>query len=49
LELQDFPYSNYMVESEDGVADISRWVVSQGKEYYLGIIESPNKIPFSKR
>lgn len=32
-------------ESEDGLADLTSWVVSQGKEYYLDIWEHPEKIP----
>jgi hypothetical protein len=48
LELQDEPFIQYMVKSEDGVADIAHWVVSQGKEYYLEILANPSKIPFQK-
>ena len=32
-------------ESEDGIADITRWVVSQGKDYYMSVWENPEKIP----
>lgn len=47
IELQDEPFTNFMEESEDGIEDISHWVVSRGKEYYLDILNNPKKIPFS--
>ncbi len=46
-DLRDEPFTDYMQESEDGIEDISLWVVSQGKEYYLNILENPNDIPYS--
>ncbi|WP_433765063.1 DUF4240 domain-containing protein [Flavobacterium ginsenosidimutans] len=46
-ELRDEPFTNFMEESEDGIEDISYWVVSKGKAYYAEIINSPEKIPYS--
>ncbi len=31
--------------SEDGMDDISQWVVSQGKEYYTYVLEHPETVP----
>lgn len=31
VELQDEPFTDYMEESEDGMEDISHWIVSRGK------------------
>ena len=31
-DLQVFPYTEYMEESEDGIEDIAHWVVSKGQE-----------------
>lgn len=31
--------------SEDGVDDLSRWVVGQGKSYYLSVYENLKSIP----
>lgn len=47
VELQDDPFLDYMEDSEDGVEDISYWVVSKGKEFYFEILNNPEKIPFS--
>lgn len=33
------------IVSEDGMEDLTWWVVSQGKEYYLDVWEHPEKIP----
>ncbi len=45
-ELRDEPFTNFTEESEDGIEDISYWVVSKGKAYYADIINNPEKIPF---
>ncbi|MBC9932770.1 DUF4240 domain-containing protein [Chitinophaga qingshengii] len=45
VELQDEPFTDYMEESEDGIEDISHWVVSRGKTFYADIVEHPEKIP----
>lgn len=45
--LQVFPYAQYMEESEDGIEDISHWVVSRGQEFYNHIVNNPQEIPFS--
>jgi len=34
--------------SEDGLAELANWVVAQGKEYYRGILDHPERIPRSK-
>lgn len=47
VELQDEPYTDYMAESEDGMEDVSYWVVSTGKEYYSNILDNPSSIPYS--
>lgn len=41
------PFTDYVEpgESEDGIEDISRWVVSQGKHYYADIWHHPEKMP----
>lgn len=46
-ELQDEPYINYIGpdESEDGLADISRWVVSQGRSTYESVLADPSLMP----
>jgi hypothetical protein len=31
--------------SEDGVDDVARWVVEQGKEYYTRVVNDPEKLP----
>jgi hypothetical protein len=46
-ELQDEPYTDYMEPSEDGVEDISHWIVSRGKKYYDGIVSKPENAPRS--
>ena len=48
VEIQYEPFMEYMVSSEDGVADVAHWVVSQGKEYYLEVLNNPSAIPFQK-
>ncbi len=46
IELTDEPFQKHMFgNSEDGVADIVEWVVSQGKEYYWTVWHNPNLIP----
>jgi hypothetical protein len=47
IQLRGERFHPYMEDSEDGVADISDWVVSQGKESYLMVWEHPEKIPYS--
>ncbi|MDR0229956.1 MAG: DUF4240 domain-containing protein [Flavobacteriaceae bacterium] len=47
IELQDEPYTGFMEESEDGIEDISHWVVSKGKDYYTHILQHPEDIPFN--
>lgn len=46
-ELQDKPYSDHMVASEDGQEDIALWVVSQGRAYYEQVLAAPATIPYS--
>jgi len=46
-DLQVFPYTEYMEESEDGIEDIAHWVVSKGQEFYNYIINNPQEIPFT--
>lgn len=31
--------------SEDGADDVSRWVVAQGKDYYMTVLHDPEKTP----
>ncbi len=47
VELQDEPYSHYVGpdESEDGLADISHWLVSQGRSRYTAVLEKPDLMP----
>lgn len=45
VELQTEPFIDYMAESEDGVEDVSHWVVSQGKSYYLRVWSRPEIVP----
>jgi hypothetical protein len=33
--------------SEDGADDVTRWIVGQGRDYYLDIYEHPQKTPAS--
>ena len=46
-ELKDDPFLEYIDadQSEDGIDDIARWVVSQGKAFYFEIWRHPEKIP----
>ncbi len=46
-ELQDEPYSMHIApdESEDGLADISHWVVSQGEDFYDRVLDDPEQMP----
>ncbi|SKA37492.1 Protein of unknown function [Chitinophaga eiseniae] len=46
-ELQDEPFTDYMEESEDGIEDISHWIVSKGKAFYAEIIHHPENTPHS--
>lgn len=46
-ELQCEPFTNYIEESEDGVEDVSHWVVSKGRTYYEKILKHPELIPYS--
>jgi hypothetical protein len=47
VQLNDSPFLQYIGPgvSEDGVEDISHWVVSQGKDYYKKVWENPETIP----
>ena len=47
VELQYEPFTNFTEESEDGIEDISFWVVSKGKRYYNEIVNNPEKTPYS--
>lgn len=42
------PYVNYLNPglSGDGTEDVCMWIVAQGKDYYLSIIDEPKKMPF---
>lgn len=46
-ELQDEPYVDHMEPSEDGIQDISEWIVSQGRDVFVRAIREPGTIPFS--
>ena len=46
-ELQCKPFTDYIEESEDGVEDVSHWVVSKGRTYYEKILKHPELIPYS--
>lgn len=45
-ELKDEPYLGFIDpnESEDGVDDIARWTVSQGREVFQNILNHPDAI-----
>lgn len=47
VELRDEPYVFHVAagESEDGLEDISNWVVSQGRELYEAVIGEPSRMP----
>jgi hypothetical protein len=47
VELTDEPFLEHMDpdESEDGAQDISNYVVSQGRERYLHVLQNPSAIP----
>ncbi|MBC9909425.1 DUF4240 domain-containing protein [Chitinophaga varians] len=47
VELQDEPFTDYMEESEDGIEDVSHWIVSKGKAFYADIVKHPEKTPHS--
>jgi len=44
--LTDDPFLDHMTGSEDGVKDITAWVVSQGKDYFMEIWKHPERIPY---
>jgi hypothetical protein len=46
-DLKDDPFLRYVdpQESEDGIDDITRWVVSQGRAYYQEVWAHPEAIP----
>ena len=46
-DLKDDPFLQYIDsdESEDGIDDIARWVVSQGRAYYEEVWSHPERIP----
>jgi hypothetical protein len=40
------PYINYLgSQSDDAVDEISQWIVGQGKDYYMRILDNPALIP----
>jgi hypothetical protein len=48
LRTEDFaPYVDPDL-SEDGAAELANWVVAQGREYYTGIFEHPERLPPKK-
>lgn len=46
-ELQDEPFSLRLAEneSEDGLADVSHWIVSQGRSRYEEVLDDPDTMP----
>jgi hypothetical protein len=46
-ELKDTPFLERIDadQSEDGIDDIARWVVSQGRAFYFEVRRHPEKIP----
>jgi len=44
-ELQVSPFAAFVEESEDGLADVAEWVVSQGKNMYQAVVADPASIP----
>ncbi|MCM0665621.1 DUF4240 domain-containing protein [Flavobacterium tyrosinilyticum] len=47
VELRCQPFTDFTESSEDGIDDISNWVVSKGKAYYVEILDYPERIPYS--
>ncbi|CAM3464940.1 ferredoxin [Sphingobacterium prati] len=47
VEFQSEPYIDFMEESEDGIADIANWIVSNGKDFCFKLMETPEEIPHS--
>jgi hypothetical protein len=47
VELRGEPYTFHVApgESEDGLEDISNWVVSQGREQYEAVLGDPGLMP----
>jgi hypothetical protein len=47
VELRCEPYTFHVApgESEDGLEDISNWVVSQGREQYEAVLADPSLMP----
>ena len=46
MALTEPPYSDHMGDlSEDGVQDVTEWVVSQGKAFYSEVWAHPERIP----
>lgn len=46
VELTCEPFTRYMIgQSEDGIEDIARWIVSQGREAYEHVIARPELTP----
>ena len=44
--LADEPFSEYLRgRSEDGIADLTDWIVSQGREAYAGVLADPASMP----
>jgi hypothetical protein len=46
-QIRGEPYDAFMEPSEDGIEDITDWAVSQGRTYYLGVLDDPSTLPFS--
>jgi len=38
-------FSQFVEESEDGLSDVTEWVVSQGRELYEAVLANPRSIP----
>lgn len=46
-EFSSAPYFDLMIDSEDGMDDVARWIVSQGKDTYRSMLENPSLVPYS--
>jgi hypothetical protein len=49
IVLADYPYTEYLDDltrkSEDEIFDLTLWVVSQGKQYYIQVLDHPELMP----
>ena len=47
IALTDSPFTDYIDRevTEDGLKDLTDWVVSHGKSYYLALWENPARMP----